>query len=172
MKKSILFILILCVFTNLFAQKNSLPVLLNTEYVKADSNTYVIEYYDSDRKYFSNKHNPFEGFITEPWQGKLKKISGKGTDISSIINDVLFPYLRIKKLGEAVYLREFYNLKGDLEYFSLGIPIKSKIPIRVIEKFEDRLKKEVKLELEFDPERAKDVNFISFSNRYKIPIKE
>lgn len=169
MKRNLLFIFILCSLTTLFAQKKRLPPIpVKTEYIKADSNTYMVEYYDEDDeydKYISNKINPYEGVSTKPWQDNNMKISFMEKYPEDIAKEVLRLYYHFdKKDEEILYLRVFYDLNGDVQHVVVGLPTEIDVPIKVIEELENRLKKESKLKVEYDPNKVKGVNYIMHSN--------
>lgn len=169
MKRNLLFILILCSLTTLFAQTKSFPpVPVRTEYIKADSNTYMVEYYDEDDgydKYISNKINPYEGVLTKPWQDNNMKISFIEKYPEDIAKEVLRPYYHFEKKDEEIlYLRVFYDLNGEVQHVVFGLPAGINVPIEVVEKLENRLKKESKLKVEYDSNNVKNVNYIMHSN--------
>ena len=153
MKTFFLFISILCFSSALFSQD-----VVKLGYEKTDSNTYVV---DSCRnwKYYYNLNNPFEGLEFVSREGKIRKVTVMGERPDSIAMEVLKPYYT-KKSEYSVYIRANYDLKGEMKFLEFGFSANMHIPIQVFEELENRVKKESHLQLDYDPERAKGLNYI------------
>ena len=77
----------------------------------------------------------------------------------SIAMEVLKPYYT-KRNEYSVYIRANYDLKGEMKFLEFGFFANMKVPIQVFEELENRVKKESHLKLDYDPKRAKGINYI------------
>ena len=153
MKTLFLFVSILCASSALFSQN-----VVKLGYLKTDSNTNVV---DSCRnwKYYYNLNNPFKGLEFVSPEGKIRKVTVMGERPESIAMEVLKPYYT-KRNESSVYIRANYDLKGEMKFLEFGFFANMKVPIQVFEELENRVKKESHLKLDYDPERAKGLNYI------------
>ena len=153
MKTLFLFVSILCASSALFSQN-----VVKLGYLKTDSNTYVV---DSCRnwKYYYNLNNPFKGLEFVSPEGKIRKVTVMGERPDSIAMEVLKPYYT-KRNESSVYIRANYDLKGEMKFLEFGFFANMKVPIQVFEELENRVKKESHLKLDYDPKRAKGINYI------------
>ncbi|WP_077155501.1 hypothetical protein [Bacteroides bouchesdurhonensis] len=158
MKTLFLFVSILCASSALFSQNLT---LIKKVHEKTDSNTYVVEYFSHGRKFYSNANNPFEGLEDGYWPDGIRKITVMGERPDSIAMEVLNPYHTKRKEDiSSVYIAANYDLKGEMRFLVIGLPANVDIPIQVFEELENRVKKESHLKLDYDPKRAKGINYI------------